>query len=481
MNLEDITRLNTEPLLIYEPLHKYIERINASVENDPSLAIGSTKELIESTLKIILDGCSYPYDNKDDIPKLLKKVQTVLKLVPDDVHDSKKGAETIKKVLSNLSSVVVGTAELRNLYGSGHGRGQKQKLQGITSRHAKLVISSGTALCMFLLETYEHRENLDLAHLKSKSWQHLHTLEFTPLSRVRCIGIDPSGQLLASGGEDHIVRIWKLDTGELLSQHKRYYHEQRSGDVNSLTFSHDGKLIISTGFVSGARDPQDEKQRKIQFLNWETGEVVSHLPPFPRFKSGCSIALCPSQDVIAFDSGNNIELYNFKVDQYLKTLKGHSKQVSTIAFSPDSKILASGSKDGQVKIWDWEAETFEIFNNSTAINTVAISYDNQFLAIGSVNSSIILFNLITQKVDFELDSNLGSVASLVFSPDGRFLAGGGRDNDAVKVWHVKTGELLHSLECSSCWQGVLSVSFSQDSQILAASLAGGAIKVWQQS
>jgi Abortive infection C-terminus len=154
----DATLLDTIPTvgLDTEHLYVYIDRINASIETDPSLAIGSTKELIEATLKTILNGCNLVYDDKkDDIPKLLKQVQKVLELAPDDVDSSKKGAEIIKKVLSNLGSVAVGIAELRNLYGSGHGKGQKS--QGLTSRHARLVVGSGTTLCTFLLDTYEYR------------------------------------------------------------------------------------------------------------------------------------------------------------------------------------------------------------------------------------------------------------------------------------------------------------------------------------
>jgi hypothetical protein len=118
-----------------EHLHLYIDRINKSIETDPSLAIGSTKELIEATLKTILNGCNAEYDDKkDDIPRLLKNVQ---------------------KILSNLGAVAIGVAELRNIYGSGHGKGQK--LQGLTSRHAQLVVGCGTTLCTFLFETYEHR------------------------------------------------------------------------------------------------------------------------------------------------------------------------------------------------------------------------------------------------------------------------------------------------------------------------------------
>jgi hypothetical protein len=141
-----------------EHLHVYIDRINSSIATDPALAIGSTKELIEATLKTILNGSGSSYDDKkDDIPKLLKQVQKLLELAPDEIDSSKKGSEIIKRVLSNLGSVAIGIAELRNLYGSGHGRGEQAK--GLTARHAKLVVGAGTTLCSFLLETYEHRNN----------------------------------------------------------------------------------------------------------------------------------------------------------------------------------------------------------------------------------------------------------------------------------------------------------------------------------
>lgn len=463
-------------------LRTYIDRINASVENDPSLAIGSMKELIEATLKTILNGCSYEYDDKqDDIPKLLKKVQKVLKLAPDDVDESRRGSDSIKKVLNNLGSVAVGIAELRNLYGSGHGKGEKN--QGITSRHAKLVVSSGKALCDFLLETYEHRGSINLMHLKRQSWQSLPTLSFDSSTRVRCVAFHPNNQILASGDESHMVRIWKLNTGEVYQQYKRYYYEQESGDVTSLTFSHDGKFIISTGFVSGAKHLQNLEQRKIQILDWENGDIVAYLPSSSRFDSSNSIALCPGNNIIAFDSSNNVELYDFSLRQPLKTLKGHIKPINTVAFSPDGKILVSGSKDGQVRICEWQTTNSrleEYTEIAVAINSVGISANSQFLAIGSEESRILLLNLKSRQKHIELEGHSGAVCSLMFSPDGQFLASGSKD-DTVKIWHVKTGELLHSFEGGSCWSGVLSLSFSQDGQILAAGLERGKIKVWQKN
>jgi len=77
--------------------------------------------------------------------------------VPEGIADAVKGAETIKRVLSNLGSIVYGLAELRNLYGSGHGR--SGPLRGLTPRHARLAVSSAGALCTFLLETHDARKH----------------------------------------------------------------------------------------------------------------------------------------------------------------------------------------------------------------------------------------------------------------------------------------------------------------------------------
>lgn len=143
---------NATSLLDESYFQEYIDRIKTSIDSDPKLAIGSSKELIESTLKTILTESSITYNKNDDIPKLLKAVQKELKLVANEVDQSKKGSDIIKILLSNLSQVVIKTAELRNLYGTGHG---KERKTGLSSRHARLVVNSVIALCTFLLETYE--------------------------------------------------------------------------------------------------------------------------------------------------------------------------------------------------------------------------------------------------------------------------------------------------------------------------------------
>ncbi|MEP0855854.1 abortive infection family protein [Trichocoleus sp. DQ-U1] len=138
-------------------LNQHIARVRRSVESDPELAVGSTKELIESVLKTILEGFGEEI-GKDDLTKLLKRTQRVLNLSPSEIDSNMKGAEIIKRTLNNIGQVVIGVDELRNIYGTGHGKVHKS---GITPRHARLVVGTGATLAIFLMETFEMQKQKD--------------------------------------------------------------------------------------------------------------------------------------------------------------------------------------------------------------------------------------------------------------------------------------------------------------------------------
>ena len=129
-----------------------IHRIEASIDVDPALAIGTAKELTESCFKTILGDRNIEYSSSDDLLQLGKKVFRALKLVADDIPNSAKGADTIKRLLNNLSTVVQGLAELRGLYGTGHGKDGRTR--GITPRHARLAVGTSTALVTFVFQTH---------------------------------------------------------------------------------------------------------------------------------------------------------------------------------------------------------------------------------------------------------------------------------------------------------------------------------------
>lgn len=132
-----------------------IDRMDRSVQSDPALAIGTSKELVETCCKTILKERNEMVSDSLDLPKLVKRTINVLELAPQDIPERAKAAKTIKRLLSNLATITQGIAELRNHYGTGHGKEATTK--GLSSRHAKLAVGAASTLGVFLLETHQAR------------------------------------------------------------------------------------------------------------------------------------------------------------------------------------------------------------------------------------------------------------------------------------------------------------------------------------
>lgn len=147
-----LSELPLEHLRDADSIEEHLSRLDPS---DPPLAISAAKSLIEATCKHVLKALGTPYEEKSDIPALVKSVQKALKAHPDTVAPTARGRETIVRVLSNLSQVAVGIAELRNEYGTDHGRTRPSG--GLGPRHAHLAAGVAHTYCYFLLETLDDR------------------------------------------------------------------------------------------------------------------------------------------------------------------------------------------------------------------------------------------------------------------------------------------------------------------------------------
>lgn len=134
-------------------IREHMQRINDSMDRDPAAAISGAKALIESTAKLVLDELGKEYEPKADVPELVKLAQKALMLHPSQVAPTAKGAETVKRILSNLSQLAVGVAELRNEYGPDHGR--STATVGLGHRQVHLAVGAASTYCRLLLETLE--------------------------------------------------------------------------------------------------------------------------------------------------------------------------------------------------------------------------------------------------------------------------------------------------------------------------------------
>ncbi len=134
-------------------------RLHLLASDNPKDAIGGAKELVESVCRTVLRLIGEPAPGKTaNLVDITKSALSALELVPADVDDARKGAALAHKCLQQLSAFGASLGELRNLYGSGHGRDGKWK--GLSARHARLVVGAGVTFAAFVAETYVERAAL---------------------------------------------------------------------------------------------------------------------------------------------------------------------------------------------------------------------------------------------------------------------------------------------------------------------------------
>ncbi len=186
-----------------------------------------------------------------------------------------------------------------------------------------------------------------------------------------------------------------------------------------------------------------------------------------------SVAFSPDGKILASGSkdfgieNDFIKLWDVKTGEEIKTLRGHSNSVTSIDFSPDGEILASGSNDSYIKLWDVKTgeEIKTLQGHSRGVTSIDFSPDGEILASGGRDGQIKLWDIKTGDERRTLKAHSHEVTSIDFSPDGEILASGSKDS-SIKLWDVKTGEEIINLQGHS--RGVTSIDFSPDGEILAS-------------
>ena len=154
--------------------------------------------------------------------------------------------------------------------------------------------------------------------------------------------------------------------------------------------------------------------------------------------------------------------------------------VTSVAFSPDGTIFASGSADNTIKLWDVVTGTniATLDGHTSWILSVAFSPDGTMLASASYDHTVKLWDVATRTNIATLDGYVYWMESVAFSPDGTTLASTGQDR-TVRLWDIATGTNIAILEGHT--SGGYSVAFSPDGTMLASASHDRTIRLWDMS
>ena len=158
-------------------------------------------------------------------------------------------------------------------------------------------------------------------------------------------------------------------------------------------------------------------------------------------------------------------------DHFRQYLSVHTTPVHCVAFSPVGKILASGSEDGTIILWELGESSPSVkhsIKQTSAVLSLAFSPDGKILASGNKDHTIILFDVSSGNEILKLNGHTNAVESVVFSADGKILASAGMDN-AIYLWDIKGERFAQHVHTIGIRNGIKSIAISPNGKILAVS------------
>jgi WD40 repeat protein/serine/threonine protein kinase len=283
-------------------------------------------------------------------------------------------------------------------------------------------------------------------------------------TEVNGVAFSPDGERLASAGADGFVKIWNTRTGNVVQKWVAH-----SDSVVSIVFHREGKHVASAGA---------DRMVKVWDLTTEREVFRSEFmfDAVRQFGTAYKVAFSPVGHQLAVGNGGELQVWDWRSRQLLRTLRGDDYPRISVAFSPDGRYLASASR-WEVRLWDARIGELPLHTLRTTrdpLSALSFSLDGGRLASASFGKRVDIWNTTTGRLVHPL-THSGRVDCVAFSPDGQRVASGGEDK-TVHIWDANTGrEVLglrgHTRRCEC-------VAFSPDGLRLASASADGTIRVW---
>ena len=287
---------------------------------------------------------------------------------------------------------------------------------------------------------------------------------------VRSVVFHPNNRIIASGSADRSIRLWNVET------QSRVLTLTQESDVTALAFSPDGRWL-SSGTLTGA----------VKIWDWQSGRLVHTLSGHEELVT--SIAFTPDSQKIISASGDHT-LKVWQVSSGVRYLTVNTGQfVQAIALDPqNSERVATAGLGRKIEVWNWQSQELEKTSArfSSSIYALAWNPNSPQLALspdsnissertGSQRNTVVLFDLLRNRISDPLQGHSDYISFLDFSPSGNTLLSGSWDR-TIRLWDARTGEFIRSFLEND--QRILSGDFSANGKAFLVGSGDGTVKIY---
>jgi WD40 repeat protein len=284
--------------------------------------------------------------------------------------------------------------------------------------------------------------------------------------------VSPNGRIFAAGSGDGRIQVWDFETRQ---EQAAFPLGRQEGAVYTLEFSPDGQTLAARGGSVTNIDLWDTE-------TWQTKGVLRG-----HTNGGLSLAFSPDSKLIASIAGKNpyatnepseILIWDVASTRRVKQLSGHRVNVGRVAFSPHGSTLATPMGDGTTLLWDVQSGqiTKTLRGHRDMVIAAAFSPDGKLLATAGRDGTVRLWDPATSQMIGLAGVHSTPVFDIAFSPDGKLLASGGLDHMA-KVWDLAERDEL--VRFKGHVGRIYSVNFSHDGRHLVTGSLDGTAKLWE--